>query len=68
MDSPIDRRIRLIDGSTAVIQDAGETLGGASMLLRSPGIEPPVDPIDSYRHHLDKVWEDRDSPTASYSP
>lgn len=40
--------------------NAGEALGGAGMLLRSLGVEPLMDPVDAYKHSLNKVWSDCD--------
>ncbi len=40
---------------------AGEALGGAGMLLRALGVEPLMDPVDSYKHSLQRVWTDWDN-------
>lgn len=60
---------KLIDEVTALLRDrglspeqpkggAGEALGGAGQLLRALGVEPLMDPVDSFQRTSSRVWSE----------
>jgi hypothetical protein len=62
---------KLIDEVTALLRDRGlspelpqgsasEALGGAGKLLRALGVEPLMDPVESFRRSGSRVWSEED--------